>query len=208
MRRPPKSWTEGGAGKLLPPAEPDTCPYRHCKSCCSHRTARRTDAWTYGIPEQRHLSHVAVSRLPAGLQAPPPPSRRLSATAPHTDHRGEPYGSAPSASPSRNTSASEDGKKRPLVARNKNAPGRTDRGQSLVFVEVSVVGAAGFEPTTSCSQGRHADQAALRPEPGPDTEGGGRDDLSRPAGEIQSLASEGGWGRPEGTASPASSASS
>ena len=27
-----------------------------------------------------------------------------------------------------------------------------------------VVGAVGFEPTTSCSQGRHANQAALRPD--------------------------------------------
>jgi hypothetical protein len=28
-----------------------------------------------------------------------------------------------------------------------------------------VVGAAGFEPATSCSQGRRANQAALRPDP-------------------------------------------
>ena len=28
-----------------------------------------------------------------------------------------------------------------------------------------MVGAAGFEPATSCSQGRRANQAALRPEP-------------------------------------------
>lgn len=27
-----------------------------------------------------------------------------------------------------------------------------------------MVGAVGFEPTTSCSQGRHANQAALRPD--------------------------------------------
>jgi hypothetical protein len=28
-----------------------------------------------------------------------------------------------------------------------------------------LVGAAGFEPATSCSQGRRANQAALRPDP-------------------------------------------
>jgi hypothetical protein len=28
-----------------------------------------------------------------------------------------------------------------------------------------MVGAAGFEPATSCSQGRRANQAALRPDP-------------------------------------------
>ena len=32
------------------------------------------------------------------------------------------------------------------------------------FYYLSVVGAVGFEPTTSCSQGRRANQAALRPD--------------------------------------------
>ena len=30
---------------------------------------------------------------------------------------------------------------------------------------IYMVGAAGFEPATSCSQGRRANQAALRPDP-------------------------------------------
>ena len=36
----------------------------------------------------------------------------------------------------------------------------------LIYIKVySFVGAAGFEPATSCSQGRRANQAAPRPDP-------------------------------------------
>ena len=35
---------------------------------------------------------------------------------------------------------------------------------SLIYYSYEVVGAVGFEPTTSCSQGRRANQAALRPD--------------------------------------------
>ena len=36
--------------------------------------------------------------------------------------------------------------------------------ERLETTQRKVVGAVGFEPTTSCSQGRHANQAALRPD--------------------------------------------
>ena len=36
--------------------------------------------------------------------------------------------------------------------------------QGVVIMKKTMVGAVGFEPTTSCSQGRRANQAALRPD--------------------------------------------
>lgn len=36
--------------------------------------------------------------------------------------------------------------------------------QVIEITKKEVVGAVGFEPTTSCSQGRRANQAALRPD--------------------------------------------
>ena len=42
--------------------------------------------------------------------------------------------------------------------------GRNGGKWDNIEMEIGLVGAAGFEPATSCSQGRRANQAALRPE--------------------------------------------
>jgi hypothetical protein len=47
---------------------------------------------------------------------------------------------------------------------NKKKPANHKICRLLVFVDPVFVGAAGFEPATSCSQSRHTNRAVLRPE--------------------------------------------